>query len=389
MNIAMLAYTFYESDNRVRRYSEALAERGDHVDVYALARNGNPSREVIKKVNLFRIQKRTANEKHKAEYLLKILFFFFNSMFRLTVNHFRKKYDVIHVHSVPDFEVFATLFAKLTGAKIILDIHDIVPEFYASKFNVSKKSPLFKLLVLVEKTASAFSDHVIISNHLWYETLKSRSVKNGKCTAIINYPDPNSFYRIKKKGSSDKFILIYPGSLNWHQGLDIAIRAFARIHDQIDGAEFHIYGIGETKPILEKMADEMGLSDKVLFMDILPTEGIAAKMAEASLGIVPKRAESFGNEAFSTKILEFMSMGVPVIVSKTKIDQYYFDDDLVLFFEPENDEQLAEKITRLYKENELRDSLVKNGLKYISENNWGVKKDIYLRIVDELIAKKK
>ncbi len=389
MNIAMLAYTFYESDNRVRRYSEALAERGDQVDVYALARNGNPSKEVIKNVNLFRIQKRTSNEKHKAEYLFKILIFFFNSMLRVTVNHFRKKYDVIHVHSVPDFEVFAAVFAKLTGAKVILDIHDIVPEFYASKFNVSKTSFLFRLLVLVEKLSSAFSDHVIISNHIWYETLKSRSVKNGKCSAIINYPDPNSFYQTERQVNSDKFILIYPGSLNWHQGLDIAIRAFARIHDQINGAEFHIYGIGETKPLLEKMANDMGLSDKVLFMDILPTEGIAAKMAGASLGIVPKRAQSFGNEAFSTKIMEFMSLGVPVIVSKTKIDQYYFNDNLVMFFEPENDQHLAEKITQLYRDNKQRESLVNNGLKFISENNWGVKKDIYLKLVDELITRKK
>ncbi len=389
MNIAMLAYTFYESDNRVRRYSEALAERGDQVDVYALARNGNPSKEVIKNVNLFRIQKRTANEKHKAEYLFKILIFFFNSMLRVTVNHFRKRYDVIHVHSVPDFEVFAAVFAKLTGAKVILDIHDIVPEFYASKFNVSNTSFLFRLLVLIEKLSSAFSDHVIISNHIWYETLNSRSVKNGKCSAIINYPDPNSFYQTERQENSDKFILIYPGSLNWHQGLDIAIRAFARIHDQINGAEFHIYGIGETKPLLEKMANDMGLSDKVLFMDILPTEGIAAKMAGASLGIVPKRAQSFGNEAFSTKIMEFMSLGVPVIVSKTKIDQYYFNDNLVMFFEPENDQHLAEKITQLYRDNKQRESLVNNGLKFISENNWGVKKDIYLKLVDELITRKK
>ena len=60
-------------------------------------------------------------------------------MIFITKKHFNDPYDLIHVHSVPDFEVFAVLIPKLLGAKIILDIHDIVPEFYASKFNKTRK----------------------------------------------------------------------------------------------------------------------------------------------------------------------------------------------------------------------------------------------------------
>jgi len=60
--------------------------------------------------------------------------------------------------------------------------------------------------------------------------------------------------------------------------------------------------------------------------------------------VVPKRANSFGNEAFSTKILEFMALGVPVIVSNTKIDKYYFSDDLVMFFKNEDIDDLAAKM---------------------------------------------
>lgn len=126
-------------------------------------------------------------------------------------------YDIIHVHSVPDFEVFAAIIPKLSGAKIILDIHDIVPEFYTSKFNVSKSSIVYTLLMFIEKVSIAFSNHVIIANHIWEKTLISRSVNKNKCITIMNYPDPTVFRNKTVDKQDDKFIIIYPGSLNWHQ----------------------------------------------------------------------------------------------------------------------------------------------------------------------------
>ena len=59
------------------------------------------------------------------------------------------------------------------------------------------------------------------------------------------------------------------------------------------------------------------------------------RMAEADFGIVPKRSEGFGNEAFSTKIFEFMALGIPVIAADTKIDKYYFNDSLFPSLRPE------------------------------------------------------
>src|SRR5689334_15585202 len=125
----MLAYTFYEADNRVRRYAEMLVRRGDHVDAIVLRRPGQPAFEVIRGVHVHRIQKRTVSEKGPFSYLFKLVLFFFRSALDLTMRHLRSAYDVIHVHSVPDFEVFSTIVPRLLGVRVILDIHDIVPEF--------------------------------------------------------------------------------------------------------------------------------------------------------------------------------------------------------------------------------------------------------------------
>lgn len=214
MKACMLAYAFYESDNRVRRYAETLVKQGFQVDAVALGKVGQPRYGNLAGVRICRIQERVRDETGKLSYLYKLVRFFFNSALFISKQHLQQRYDLIHVHSVPDFEVFATLFAKMTGAKIILDIHDIVPEFYASKFKVSRESLTFKVLVSIEKASIAFSDHVIIANHIWEKTIRSRSVTKEKCTTMLNYPDPSIFYKRPKAWNKDKFIVIYlPGTV--------------------------------------------------------------------------------------------------------------------------------------------------------------------------------
>ncbi len=178
--------------------------------------------------------------------------------------------------------------------------------------------------------------------------------------------------------------MMYPGTLNWHQGVDVAIRAFDRIKNELPQGEFHIYGIGGSKESLEELIRERGLQKRVLMKGFLPTEEVANYMAEADLGIVPKRNDSFGGEAFSTKILEFMSLGVPIIVSATKVDKYYFNDKVVQFFEPENEIDLADKMLRLAKNRELRNRIASNASRFVEEYTWENKKHLYLDLVDRL-----
>jgi glycosyltransferase involved in cell wall biosynthesis len=381
----MVAYSFYESDNRVMRYAEALAQRGDHVDAIALRRKGDKEKEILNGVTVYRIQERELNETGKLDYLLRLLKFLFASAWLLTKNHLSKRYALIHVHSVPDFEVFSAIIPKLLGAKVILDIHDIVPEFFASKFSNGNQTLLFKALQAVEKLSCAFSDHVIISNHLWEKKLTERSVSPSKCTTIINFPDQNIFYKREGLQKGKSFTIMYPGTLNWHQGLDIGIRAVAKIRDSIQGLKFLIFGDGPTRGALIELVKQLGLEDIVVFRDPLPLREIAEEMAHADIGIIPKRNDSFGGEAFSTKTLEFMSLGVPIVLSKTRIDSHYFDDSMVKFFEPENEDELAYAVLLLAKDKRLRDRLAENGLRYALANSWNHKKELYLNLVSSLI----
>lgn len=381
----MVAYTFYEADNRVRRYAEALAERGDAVDVIALRRGNQPRLELLKGVRVYRIQNRSIDEKGPLTYLPKLLLFLAKSAWMLAKKTFTSPYSVIHVHSVPDFEVLAAFIPRLFGSRVILDIHDIVPEFYASKFGVSKSSIAFRALALIEKASIACSDHVIISNHLWQKKLIARSVEPEKCTALINYPNLSVFSRRENPEiSKGIFTLCYPGTLNQHQGVDIAIRAVARIRHTAPNLRFIIIGDGPERENLKALIRELGISDQVSIKGFVPIESIADVMAGVNLGVVPKRSNSFGNEAFSTKIMEFMAMGVPVLASRTRIDEYYFNQTLVEYFEPDDVEDLASKILALMNDLDRRKQLQVNALAFIQENNWEEKKKIYLDLIDEL-----
>jgi len=158
--------------------------------------------------------------------------------------------------------------------------------------------------------------------------------------------------------------------------------------DQAPESEFHIYGRGPEKKNLDRLIGELGLENRVFIKETVPIEQIAQIMADADLGIIPKRNDPFGGEAFSTKILEFMSLGVPVIVSKTRIDQFYFSDSVVKFFNPDDVNDLAQCMLSLRNDKVLRDRLRENAKRFVVEYRWENKKQGYFDLVDALMKNK-
>jgi glycosyltransferase involved in cell wall biosynthesis/peptidoglycan/xylan/chitin deacetylase (PgdA/CDA1 family) len=385
--VCMITHSFYENDNRVRRYAETLAKRGDRVEVYALSDGATAEEEEISGVRVFRIQKRRHEEKGKWGYFWPLLRFLTVSSVKLTRRHGDVRYDLIHVHNIPDFLVFAAWYPKWTGVKVILDIHDIVPELFANKFRAGPRGLLVWTLKLMERVSTAFADHVIIANHLWHERLVERSVAAEKCSVVLNHVDDEIFHPRRRTRDDGKVVIIFPGSFQWHQGLDIAVRALARVRERVPGAELHLYGGGggaRAKSDLLRLAEELGLDGSVKFPGSVRLHDIPVVVANADVGIVPKRADSFGNEAYSTKIMEFMSQGIPVVASRTKIDEYYFDEKEVQFFPSGDSEAMAAAIVEVLENGALRERLVKAGREYVERNSWKLKKGEYLDLVDRL-----
>ncbi len=77
-----------------------------------------------------------------------------------------------------------------------------------------------------------------------------------------------------------------------------------------------------------------------------------------------------------------MSQGVPVVVSRTKIDLYYFEEGMVHFFQSGDSESMAAAILDVFERRELRESLVRRGYEYVERHGWDQKKKDYLNLVD-------
>lgn len=386
--IAMVTHSIYRQDNRVIRYAEALVEDGNDVEVLALrGRPEVPRRETVNGVRLIRLVDRfSKTERGLGPVLRSTMTFCGKAAWYLAREHHRRPYALVHVHNVPDFLVFVAWYPRLRGARVILDIHDLLPEFFCSRFGRSERLFWFRLLSRVERWSARCADHVIISNDLWRPRYEARTGMTGRCSVFINHVNLDIFrpeLRESRDGSRGP-LLLFPGGLQEHQGLDVAIRAMARIRERFPTVEFHIYGDGPMREPWQGLARELGLDGAVKFHAPVPVHEVASIMARADVGVVPKRADSFGNEAYSTKIMEFMALGVPVVVSETRIDRYYFDDSLVRFFRSGDPEALAQAVLDVLENPEATRARVQRAQAYAMAQSWQVKKGEYLEIVHRL-----
>ena len=135
---------------------------------------------------------------------------------------------------------------------------------------------------------------------------------------------------------------------------------------------------------LKQLVKDLRLEKNVLFFTPVALKDVPQLIANADLGVVPKRAHSFGNEAYSTKIMEFMSQGVPAVISRTAIDSYYFSENEVRFCESENVASFAAAIVEVLTDERLRERLIRSASEYVARNHWGSKKQDYLDLIEGL-----
>ncbi|HAB19433.1 MAG TPA: hypothetical protein DCE44_23755, partial [Verrucomicrobiales bacterium] len=390
-HIGMVSYSGFESDNRVQRYAQALAQQGDIINVLALAgtdASPTPAPVADSGIRIHHVRRRKRDERTKLDFLVRVLKFCWQSSRLLIRLHRLQPFDLIHVHNVPDFLVFVTWYPRLFGTRIILDLHDLLPEFYQSKFNIESDSITFKLLLSCERVSCRYADHVIVSNDLWQQRVATRSAAPGRCSAMVNHVDETLFRPRQSTKVGANPIVIFPGGLQRHQGVHVAVRAFKTLIQKHPTARLHVVGDGPDLEALLTLTESLGLTEVVTFFPTVPLGEVSLLLHQADVGVVPKLAEGFGNEAYSTKIMEFMASGLPVVASRTRIDEYYYGQGQVYFFRSGDPEDLARALGEVISDPLLRAQLVARGLEYSNKNNWSQHSKEYTSLVDRLLAER-
>lgn len=388
--ICMVAQAYYDTDSRLRRKAEALVAAGYQVDVLCL----RPPERTTKEYSLEGVQVCTlslAKERGSlARYAFEYVAFFTWVFFRTPLMMRRRRYAIIDVNTLPDFLIFAPVLARWMGAKLILDMHEITPEFYMSKYDIPESSWIVRLLERQEKASFDFADHVLTIHEPIQDLLVNRGLCRAKSTVIMNSSDEGRFGPIEQRGGNphtqeeDKFVMIYHGTLTKLYGLDIAIEAFARVHDQMPRAELWILGSGpEAKP-LASLAEQHGLTSKVKLMGRVASSEIPKFLAQSTVGLLPIRRDVFLDFAFPNKLPECIIAGKAVIVSRLKTIKHYFSEDALAFFEPHDVQDLANQMTRLYGDRCLRDRLNRRATEEYAAFRWDIMRERYLSLISQL-----
>ena len=383
--ICMVAYTNYLSDARPRREAETLVRRGDRVDFVALNEKDRPKMETVQGVRVFRVRQERYRGGGGLSYGFAYLRFLCAATLRLVRLYWRERYDIIYVHTMPDLLVLVGLIPKLFGARIVLNIHDMMPELYMSKFGISEKHLLIRLLAFQEQFSIRLADKVICVHHPHRDVLCKRGAPLEKITVLPNVPDPLVF---RSEGLARKtegtFRVVYHGTIARRLGLDLAVRAFAKAADSCPGARFEIYGDGDAGEELEAQIKGSGVEDRIDFCrKMFHVESIAQMIQGASVGIIPNRRDVATDYMLPVKLLEYVHLGIPVIAPRLLAIQYYFREDQLEYYEPGDVDELAECICRLYADPEKRAELARKSAEFAKNFSWDTLKEELYKVVDE------
>jgi len=372
----MIAYTIYPWDARVRREAETIASRhGFQVIFLALNEGSNPRVYSKNGVAVHEIGIQKYQGKSKLRYIFSYLRFLLAAFLSVNRLLLSKRLDIVHIHNMPNFLVFAALLARLTGKRTVLDIHDSIPETYLAKFSGSRRPLLFKLLCCEEMVCCFMAHKVICVNHVQKDALAARGLDPDKILVSMNVPDPAIFREGGRSSSINEnknaFRLVYHGTVTRRLGIDLAIQAVAVLNATIPQLELNVLGTGDDLEGFAELSKDLGIEDKVHFnRKMVPLEKMVDLIRGMDVGVISNRENSATRLMLPVKMLEYMVLGIPVVAPRLKAIQYYFDETMVCFYEPENVASLVIAMRSLYLEKDRRQLQVQAAGRFFETYGW-------------------
>ena len=390
--VAKVLFSYYPNDARPRRAAEALVSAGMGVDLICLReKDDEPKNEVINGVNVRRVP-----IQHKRGGVLGYLFqysaFLLVSAAIILGRSVRRRYDLVYVNNMPDVLALCGLIPRIFGAKVILDLHDPMPELMMTIFDLPKESKLVGMLEFLEKCSIGIVDAVITVNRACARLFSTRSCGLEKITVIMNTPDERLF-RLQSpvshggSRSGKPFVIMYHGSVVERNGLDLLVEAFAKVHKVIPTAELRVFG--GRNAFLDRVMENvrtLGLQEHVHYLGSKPTEQIVAAIKACDVGVIPNKRNIFTELNTPVRMFEYLSLGKPVIAPRAPGITDYFDDNSLHYFELGNAEDLAQRIVYVFQHPEESLRVTQRGQEIHRAHMWQEERLRLLGLTEELLC---
>lgn len=352
--VLIVRQCYYPDNMRPLRQATALTRAGHDVTVICLKNPNEKSEEILDGVRVIRLPL-SWERLSLFYYFLEYAAFFFMAFVMVSAIALRKRFDAVMVANQPDILVFSALIPKLQGSHIVLDIRDTMLESYLTKYCPSglERQIVTRLLLWEERLSAAFADGVLSVHRPHRDLIASHGIPLSKIGVFMNLPDPDLFKPKDRSGIRDwadeNFFLVYHGTISPRFGIDLAVRAVAKARQSIPGIRLTIIGEGDGLDELVQLCRDLHLEDAVEFAGFVPYHRIPELLVLFEIGIVPHRSNPGMDIVLPTKLLEYMSIGLPSIVASTTAVRAIVDRSAVMFIQPDSVESLAEGIVQLYR----------------------------------------
>lgn len=383
----MVNYSYYFTDARIKGYVNYLGQLGHTVDVLTLKEPHNLEmyKPVSDFISIYYLTKKYIGRGY-VPYIFSYFKFFITATWTLTRLWIKKGFHVIHVNNIPNFIVFTTVLPRIFGVKVILDMHDIMSQLYVEKFGNNKI--VARLLALEEIMSAKYANYILCADDFQKDFLiRNRGLPAEKIQVILNLPDLEIFQNTDTHNpisSTGPFNIVYHGTITYRLGIDLILRAIAKIKDQIE-VKLFLFGAGDYMDECLNVIEDLGLRDIVHASNkFFNVEDLPDLLHGMHLGVIGNRISSATKHMLPVKLMEYMALRIPVVVPNIPNIRHYFSEKCVCYYEPENIDDLSRKIIMLVHSSERRSDLANCAYDFIRVNNWDKEFGKYMDILGML-----
>jgi glycosyltransferase involved in cell wall biosynthesis len=273
--------------------------------------------------------------------------------------------DVVHACNPPDLLYLVAKLLKRHGAKFIFDQHDLCPELYLSRFDRGQDL-LYRGVCALERATYRAADVVISTNESYKQVARIRGGKRPEDVFVVrSAPVVERFHEVPaepelKKGKP--YLLAYLGVMGPQDGVDYALRALAKLRDDVGRTDWHavFVGSGDAFDDMIALSAKLGLANQVEFTGRISDEDLVRYLSTADVCLSPDPLNPLNDVSTMNKVMEYMAMSKPIVSFELREARVSAGDAAV--YAPANDEtEFAALVSRLLDDPEERVRMGKLG----------------------------